>query len=125
MSDELHCWRCGSELSALSLPLSRMDECPACYVYLHVCRMCVHFDPGIARACCEDDAEEVKEKEQANFCDYFSPSALAFNSDIAAAESGARTQLNSLFGGEDESGSDAKKAKDGSGDSSAADDLFK
>jgi hypothetical protein len=125
MSDELHCWRCGSDLSALSLPLSRMDECPACLIYLHVCRMCVYFDPVIARACREDDAEEVKEKERANFCDYFRPSAHAFDSDIAAAESEARTQLGSLFGGKDESDSGAKDAKDDLGDGPAADDLFK
>jgi len=121
MSDELHCWRCGSDLSALSLPLSRMDECPACLIYLHVCRMCVYFDPVIARACREDDAEEVKEKERANFCDYFRPSAHAFDSDIAAAESEARARLDSLFGGEDDSGPDAKDDSDGP----AADDLFK
>lgn len=120
MADELHCWRCGNELSGLSLPLSRMDECPACQIYLHVCRMCVYFDPAIARACREDDAEEVKEKERPNFCDYFRPSAAAFDADLASADRDARSQLDSLFGGADESGGDAKENQD-----NPADDLFK
>ena len=74
MTDELHCWRCGAVLRALSLPLSRLDECPDCSMHLHVCRMCTHFDPGVARQCREDDAEEVRDKERDNLCDYFVPS---------------------------------------------------
>lgn len=60
--------------------------------------MCSHFDVAVSRACREDDAEEVQEKERANFCDYFSPSAQAFDTGIAAADYKARTQLDGLFG---------------------------
>lgn len=128
MSEELHCWRCGADLGALSLPLSRTDECPDCGIYLHVCRMCVYIDPAVARACREDDAEEVKEKERPNFCDYFRPSAHAFDSDVAAADSNARTQLDALFGAGEASVPDAG---DEGGDQASdkpvnpADDLFK
>lgn len=117
MADLLHCWRCGADLSGLSLPLSRMDECPDCAVYLHACRMCVHFDAAVAKACREDDAEEVKEKERANFCDYFKPSPDAFDADRAAADSSARVQLDSLFGEPDDAGGE-NTAKN------PADDLF-
>ena len=65
------CWRCGTGLEQLSLPLSRLDECPECVVHLHVCRMCKNFDPAITKSCSEDDAEEVRDKQAANFCDYF------------------------------------------------------
>ena len=49
----LSCWRCGAALAKLTLPLSRLDECPSCSMPLHVCRMCVHYDPAVARQCRE------------------------------------------------------------------------
>lgn len=98
MAHELVCWRCGAALAALSLPLRRLDECPGCRAELHVCRMCVAWDPGVAKKCREDDAEEVKAKEQANFCDYFRPRPAAFDSALAAAGQRARSQLDALFG---------------------------
>ena len=61
-------YRCGASLADISLPFTRLEECPACENYLHVCRMCVYFDPAVPKQCREDDAEEVQEKERANFC---------------------------------------------------------
>ena len=119
MDNLLHCWRCGADLSGLSLPLSRLDECTECTVYLHVCRMCEYFDPAVTRSCREDDAEEVKEKERTNFCDYFKPSADAFDADRAEADSSARVQLGSLFDDSGDADAEADAAKN------PADDLFK
>lgn len=119
MPEPLHCYRCGASLEALSLPLSRQDQCPACYVYLHCCRMCLFFDPAVAEQCREDDAEEVKNKEGANFCDYFRPRSDAHDPQYASAESRARAQLDSLFG----SGADEDDDRDDP--ASAAEDLFK
>ena len=98
MSDPLRCFRCGASLEALSLPLSRRDECPECSIHLHVCRMCRHFDADLPRQCREDDAEEVQEKEKVNFCEWFSPSAAAFDPDRADAAARARSELAALFG---------------------------
>lgn len=120
MSEVLVCWRCGENLAALSLPLSRMDECPACSVHLHVCRMCSFYDPAVTRACREDDADDVGEKERANFCDYFQPMPNAFDASAAAAEQQARNELDNLFQGE--AAADEHPAD---GDQQAADDLFK
>ena len=97
MTDALSCWRCGASLAQLSLPLSRLEECPDYSNYLHVCRMCGYFDPNVAKSCREDDAEEVKEKERANFCDYFKPRAGAFDTALGAAEQRARGKLDALF----------------------------
>jgi len=99
MSEIFSCYRCGASLEKLSLPLSRRDECPACTVHVHVCRMCVYFDPGAVKQCREDDAEEVLDKEKVNFCEWFKPSVNAFDPDRASAEARARSELNSLFGG--------------------------
>jgi hypothetical protein len=116
----MKCYRCGASLEALSLPLSRMDECPSCTVYLHVCRMCVFFDPSVPKQCGEDDAEEVKvqDKERTNFCDYFKPSETAYNASFSAGERKAEGELAALFGDEDE-------APREEGNLSEADKLFK
>jgi len=94
----LRCWRCGKDLAELSLPLSRLDECPACYVHLHVCRMCEFYDPAVTKACREDGADEVRDKQRANFCDWFRPSERAFDADLAAESQHAAAKLNALFG---------------------------
>ena len=99
MAHDLVCWRCGTSLAALSLPLRRLEECPACRAELHVCRMCVSYDPRIAKKCREDDAEEVKSKDQANFCDFFRPRAGAFDSAAAAAEQKAKDHLAHCLAG--------------------------
>jgi hypothetical protein len=102
MTHDLVCWRCGASLAALSLPLRRLDECPMCRAELHVCRMCRSYDPRVAKKCREDDAEEVRGKEQANFCDYFRPRPEAFDPALGEAERKARDQLSGLFSGPSE-----------------------
>lgn len=94
----LRCYRCGESLAALSLPLLRLDECPACTVPLHCCRMCEFFDPRVPRQCREDDAEDVKEKSNANFCAWFKPGADRYDPSFTAAENRAQSQLDALFG---------------------------
>ena len=92
----LQCYRCGASLADLSLPLGRLDECPACEISLHVCRMCQFFDPGVPKQCREDDAEEVREKARPNFCDYFTPSPAAHDPGFQAADTRARLSNHSL-----------------------------
>ncbi len=123
MSHNIFCFRCGASLAAMSLPLSRQDECPECSVYLHVCRMCENFDPTVPRQCREDGAEDVTEKERVNFCDWFSPSAAAFDPAKKGQADAAKASLDALFGGgQDDSNSDVAGAGSGSSD---ADKLFK
>lgn len=98
MDHEIACYRCGASLAHLSLPLSRQDECPQCQNYVHVCRMCRHFDKTVPRQCLEDDAEEVIEKERLNFCDWFVASDMAFDPLRKSAEDRARASLDALFG---------------------------
>lgn len=94
------CYRCGDSLQRLTLPLARLDVCPACGVELHVCRMCRHYAPAAPTGCDEDDALEVHEKARANFCDYFTPSADAFDGREKAADAKARDALAALFDSE-------------------------
>jgi len=98
MADELLCYRCGAALAALTLPLSRRDQCPACATDLHVCRMCRFYDPAVPRQCREDGAEDVKDKERPNFCDWFQPAMGVFDARHAAAVADARNKLAAMFG---------------------------
>ena len=98
MAHSIACYRCGESLAALSLPLSRQDQCPACSADLHVCKMCVHFDRHVPRQCREDGAEDVTEKERTNFCDWFKPSETAFDPARKDEADAAQDALAALFG---------------------------
>ena len=97
MAHKVCCYRCGAALAQLSLPLSRQDQCPDCGMYLHVCKMCLHFDPRVPKQCREDDAEEIHEKERLNFCEWFLASESAFDPGRKAEEDAARAALDALF----------------------------
>jgi len=97
MDHTICCYRCGTSLAALSLPLSRQDQCPECSNYLHVCKMCVFFDVRVPKQCREDDAEEVTEKARLNFCEWFKPSESAFDDKGKAEEDQAISALEALF----------------------------
>lgn len=98
MAAALVCWKCGSSLQALPLPLSRLAECPACKAELHVCKLCQFFDPRTTRQCIEIRAEEVIDKEHANFCDWFKPRPNAFDARAQQKASAAKSKLDALFG---------------------------
>ena len=98
MAHDLVCWKCGASLAALTLPLRRLDECPCCRAELHVCRMCVEYDTTVAAHCREPTAEEVRNKEQANFCDFFKPRPGAYAAPNTAEVDRSRAELERLFG---------------------------
>ena len=102
MSHNIACFRCGSSLAALSLPLSRRDQCPQCNADLHVCRMCLNFDSAVPRQCREDGAEDVKEKERPNFCEWFKPSPNAFDPGRKSEADAAKAALAALFGADND-----------------------
>jgi hypothetical protein len=97
MVHNILCYRCGTSLAALSLPLSRQDECPGCANYLHVCKMCTNFDAAVTRQCREDGADDVTEKDRLNFCDWFIASESAFDAKRKDEENQAKSALDALF----------------------------
>lgn len=98
MSHAIACYRCGASLQGLSLPLSRRDQCPECWCELHVCKMCISFDRQVPRQCREDGADDVTDKDRANFCDWFQPSETAFDPSRKSEADAAREALDALFG---------------------------
>lgn len=119
MADPIQCFSCGASLEALTLPLSRQDQCPGCGRDLHVCRLCVHFDRNVPRQCREDDAEDVTDKEKLNFCDWFEAAAGRFDAEGAGAAARAGRQLDALFSGDGEADDEDDPAR------RAAEDLFR
>jgi hypothetical protein len=107
----LVCWKCGNSLADLSLPLRRLDECKKCSAELHVCKLCEFYSVAVAKHCRETVAEEVKDKERANFCDYFKPQPNAYSTRSQDAAAKAKADLDAMFGG----------AKPAAGEPSAAD----
>ena len=95
---DLKCWKCGAGLDYLLMPLSRSAHCKACDAALHVCLMCLFYEPRVAKQCREPVADEVKDKDRPNFCDYLELNPQAWkpadHSEAGAAASG----LNDLFG---------------------------
>jgi len=94
----LVCWKCGNSLADLSLPLRRLDECKKCAAELHVCKLCEFYSIAVAKHCRETIAEEVKDKERANFCDYFKPRPDAYSTLSLDAATKAKSDLDALFG---------------------------
>lgn len=94
----LVCWKCGTSLASLSLPLRRLDECPRCRAELHVCRLCVEYDTRVAKHCREPTAEEVRDKEHANFCDFFKPRPGAYQAPNTLEVERSLSDLEKLFG---------------------------
>jgi len=99
MGSSLVCWKCGHSLAELSLPLQRLDECRRCHAELHVCKMCEFYSVAVAKHCREPIAEEVKDKERANYCDYFKVRPDAYSSAGLDAAAKAQADLAALFGG--------------------------
>jgi hypothetical protein len=59
--------------------------------------MCVYFDANVTRQCREDGAEEVRDKDRLNFCDWFRPSDAAFDESRKNEEDDARAAAEDLF----------------------------
>ena len=133
MAETFACWQCGEDLINLILPLSRRDECRYCGAQQHVCRLCTEFNPTLSNACEQDQAEDVGDKETANFCDFFKPNSNAFRPKDKNQESAVESELATLFGAEENKKNNAPQPKPTTRDEiqaanenarSALDDLF-
>ena len=98
VSGEMVCWKCGAVLEDLILPMSRREECRLCAADQHVCMLCRSYSAQVAGQCREERAEEVTDKERANFCDYFEPKLGAYQEKGSGSDKEARGQLAELFG---------------------------
>jgi hypothetical protein len=71
----MNCWKCAASVELTpGERLTSREECPGCGADLHSCRNCRFYDPSKNNQCSEPQAEWVRDKEAANYCDYFQPS---------------------------------------------------
>jgi hypothetical protein len=98
MPHDIGCWKCGASQAHLSLPFGRIERCSQCGADLHACKLCQEYDTRVAHQCREPTAEEVRNKESANFCDHYKPRPGAFQPGAATAADAAKSELEKLFG---------------------------
>lgn len=91
------CHNCGRDIKLIA-KVARTEECPHCGADMHCCKNCRFFDPGKNNQCSETQAEWVRDKISANFCDFFEPSK--------------RLPLTTRGSGETSRGDDVRKAFD-------------
>jgi hypothetical protein len=60
--------------------------------------LCAFYDVSKAKHCREPIAEEVSDKQRANFCDYFQPKEGAYSNQQSSEADKAKAQLDALFG---------------------------
>lgn len=94
-----NCWKCGA---SIGLPtgarVGNRDTCPKCGSDLHSCRNCDFYDPGKNNQCSEPQAEWVREKEAANYCDYYRPNPTLFaRGQGPRSNDDVRKKFDSLF----------------------------
>ncbi len=90
------CYKCNEPLR-FDVKIGRRDMCPNCYAYLHCCKNCHFWDPAVHNECVENRAEFIRDREEGNFCLYFTFRELQEDAVDEAAT--AKANLARLFGG--------------------------
>lgn len=95
-----YCWKCGD--AVVFAPGARMgsrEACSRCDADLHCCKNCEFYDPAKHNQCNESQAEWVRDKEAANYCDYFRPAPrrTALTSFSSSNPEDAKKKFDSLF----------------------------
>jgi hypothetical protein len=90
----MKCFKCSQEI-IMDRKVFRQDTCPRCGSYLRTCLNCRFYDKVAYHECRESQADLVRDKEIANFCDYFEPRKVQEQADDKTIS--ARDKLNRLF----------------------------
>ena len=64
------CAVCDTELPA-DLCVGRGTLCPHCDAQLHACAQCRFYEPTLHNQCLEPEAEQVRDRQKANFCEFY------------------------------------------------------
>ncbi len=89
------CALCGKEVAADKY-FSRKSVCPKCGGDLHICLNCRFYSETAHNKCLEPKAEFQRNRDKANFCDYFVfREGRPASSDAAKAD--ALKKLDDLF----------------------------
>ncbi len=97
---QFDCWKCGQGIQyPTGSRVGNRDTCSRCDADLHCCRNCQHYDPGKHNQCSETQADWVRDKEAANYCDYFYPNPvlLAKGGRAGSATDDVKKKFDNLF----------------------------
>lgn len=89
------CYHCQHEIDSQG-HVGRCDTCPGCGANFHCCLNCAFYDARYANACREPQADPVLEKEDGNFCEFFSLGEHHAQQSSSSATD-ARIRLEALF----------------------------
>jgi hypothetical protein len=89
------CYQCSGDLSDNAF--GRSERCPACGADTRCCRNCAFEEPSYRSECRETQAEPVRDRERANYCDYFRPHKGPARANLRSGGTGARTAFDTLF----------------------------
>lgn len=90
------CYKCSEQLK-FDVKIGRRDMCPNCYAYLHCCKNCKYWDQSVHNECLENRSEFIRDREEGNFCLYFTFKEQEEGSADEVSE--AKAKLAQLFGG--------------------------
>jgi hypothetical protein len=98
-----YCVHCGGNLEGVRI--FRQTPCPHCDAHLHACVQCKFHEPTAHNQCLEPQAEQVADREKANFCEFFRIAGAAARAPGRSASPGAsedrakdaRAKLEQLF----------------------------
>lgn len=76
----------------------RTTLCSKCGRELKICLNCDFYAPGVHWDCRETIPEAVREKDRANFCDYFRPRSGGGKAAENRGTEGSRAGFEKLFG---------------------------
>ena len=69
----VRCFSCQTVNQTVDNKVGFRDDCESCGTDLHCCKCCRFYDTGAYNECRESSADIVREKERANYCEYFQP----------------------------------------------------
>ncbi len=93
---KVRCHFCGKAL-IWEGGVQRKSLCPHCSSDLHCCLNCRFWDENADNQCLEPAAEWVRDKAQANFCEYFELIEAPEGGTSADGAADARAQFQALF----------------------------
>lgn len=63
------CWKCGTTLPEAKIAFRAI--CDKCQSYLHCCKNCKNYKPGLPNDCHIPGTEYVADRESFNYCEDF------------------------------------------------------
>lgn len=68
----MNCWKCGKQNPEPPFgKVSFRAVCEHCSAWLHCCKNCKYYKPGLPNDCMVSGTEFIRDRESGNFCEEF------------------------------------------------------